>query len=226
MTPTAATARSRRELAEECANALTHGLGLMLGVAALVLLIVRAVDVGRDGSLGAALVYGIALVLLYMFSTLQHAFPPGRVQRVFLSLDHVGIKLLIAGTYTPFCLLLPPGYDWAMFFTVWGLVAAGVTAQVAALATGRGALYEKYAFVFYLALGWVPVLIGGKAILAQLATPGLVFLVAGGLAYSIGVVFYLWRRLPFGHAVWHLFVVGGSTFHFFSVLFYVVPAPA
>jgi len=220
------TIRSPREFAEEVANALTHGLGLMLGVAALVLLIVQAVAVGRDGSLGAGIVYGIALILLYMFSTLQHAFPPGKVQRVFLLLDHVGIKLLIAGTYTPFCLLLPPGYDWAMFFTVWGLAVGGVTAQITLLATGRGALNEKYAFVFYLLLGWIPVLIGGKAILAELATPGLVFLVVGGLAYSVGVIFYLWRRLPFGHAVWHLFVVGGSTFHFFSVLFYVVPAPA
>jgi len=220
------TIRSPREFAEEVANALTHGLGLMLGVAALVLLIVQAVAVGRDGSLGAGIVYGIALILLYMFSTLQHAFPPGKVQRVFLLLDHVGIKLLIAGTYTPFCLLLPPGYDWAMFFTVWGLAVGGVTAQITLLATGRGALNEKYAFVFYPLLGWIPVLIGGKAILAELATPGLVFLVVGGLAYSVGVIFYLWRRLPFGHAVWHLFVVGGSTFHFFSVLFYVVPAPA
>nr|HIL74081.1 hemolysin III family protein [Rhodospirillales bacterium] len=137
--------------------------------------------------------------------------------------DHCGIYLLIAGTYTPFCLLMPPGRKWTLLALIWGLALIGITIQLVAFLARRSDSYERFAFVFYLAIGWIPILWAGKYVFKSLAPMGLDLLIAGGIAYSIGVVFYLWKRIPYGHAVWHLFVIVGSAFHFFSILYYVVP---
>ena len=220
----ASTIDSRYTRFEEWLNAGTHGLGALLGIAALVLLIVRAVTVGRDGSLPAVILYGCALILLYSFSAIHHAIPRGAIKKVFLSLDHSGIFFLIAGTYTPFCLLLPSAQGWILLALIWSLAGLGIAVQSAAFLTGRDAAYERIAWAFHLALAWLPILFAGAIIFGALAPAGIALLAAGGAAYSIGVVFYIWKRLPYNHAIWHLFVVGGSAFHFFSIFFYVVPA--
>jgi hemolysin III len=208
---------------EEWIHAATHGLGALLGIVGLILLILQAISVGRPGSLAAVIVYGVALILLYSFSSIHHALTDGALKQFFLSLDHTGIYLLIAGTYTPFCLLMPEGQGWGLFGLIWGLALIGITTQSIAFLTGRSDAYERFAFAFHLAMGWVPILWAGGIIFGALPPIGLGLLIAGGIAYSVGVLFYLWRRIPYNHAIWHLFVVGGSTFHFFSILLFVVP---
>ena len=209
--------------AEEQLNAATHGFGAVLSAVGLVFLALQAQSVGRAGSVPAIVIYGVALVLLFLSSALHHAVVRPKFKHFLLAFDHCGIYLLIAGTYTPFCLLMPAGQEWQLLALVWGLATVGITVQVAAFLAGRSDGYERIAFVFYLALGWVPVLWAGDKIYRNLAPAGLNLLFAGGMAFSIGVVIYLWKRLPYGHAVWHLFVVAGCALHFFAIFHYVIP---
>ena len=209
--------------AEERLNAATHGFGALLSAIGLVFLAVQAQSVGRTGSLPAIVIYGNALVLLFAFSALHHAVVRPKFKHFFLALDHCGIYLLIAGTYTPFCLLMPPGQEWKLLAMVWGLAVVGILVQVAAFLAGRSNGYERVAYVFYLAMGWIPVLWAGDEIYRNLAQGGLNLLFAGGIAFSVGVIFYLWKRLPYGHAVWHLFVVAGCALHFMAIFHYVIP---
>ncbi len=212
-------ARSGRySLAEEIAHAITHGVGLLLSLAGLVLLIVFASLRGGAWHVVSCTIFGVTLVLLYAASTFYHAIPAPRAKQVFRILDHAAIYLLIAGTYTPFVLVnLRGGWGWALFGVVWGLAALGVTLEAAARQRVR-----TLSLVLYLGLGWL-VAIAVKPLLANVATGGVLLLAIGGLAYTGGVVFYGWRRLPFHHAVWHVFVVAGSMLHFFAVLLYVIP---
>ena len=209
--------------AEERLNAATHAFGAFLSVVGLVFLVMQADTVGRPDSLLAVIVYGIALVLLFLSSALHHAVSRPRIKHLLLGLDHSGIYLLIAGTYTPFCLLMPRGEVWTLLALVWGLAMLGIAIQVASFLTRRSGAYERIAFAFYLALGWIPMLWAGEDVVRALAPMGLALLVAGGVAFTVGVVFYLWKHLPYGHAVWHLFVVAGCGFHFFAIFHYVVP---
>lgn len=203
--------------AEEVANSLTHGAGLLLGVAALVLLVVFASRSGSAIRIVACAVYGTTLVLLYGASTLYHALPPGRGKRVFGILDHAAIFLLIAGTYTPFTLVtLRGGWGWSLFGAIWGLAAVGVVIE--AVSRGRA---RRLQLVLYLGMGWA-IVAAARPLIIQLPPGGLLLLLVGGLAYTFGVVFFVWRRLPFHHAVWHVFVLGGSVCHFFAVLLYVI----
>ncbi len=208
---------------EERVNAAIHGFAALFAVVGLVALVVHAEEVGRAGSVPAVSIYGGALFFLFLFSALHHAVKRHQLKHVLLALDHCGIFLLIAGTYTPFCLLMPPGQVWVLLTVIWGLAAGGITVQVAAFLTGHSARYEKLAFVFFLAMGWIPILWVGDVVFSALPAGGLGLLIAGGVAYSVGVIFYAWKKIPFGHAVWHTFVVAGSAFHFFSVFYYVVP---
>ena len=208
---------------EERVNAATHALGAVLSVVGLSFLVFEANSVGRSGSLIAVAVYGLALISLFLFSALHHAVSHPRVKHILLALDHAGIYLLIAGTYTPFCLLMPPGREGDLMALIWGLAGVGITVQLAAFLAKRNDGYERFAFVFYLAMGWIPILWAGDYVLGALAPLGLDLLVAGGVAFSVGVIFYLWKRLPYGHALWHLFVVVGAAFHFFSIFHYVIP---
>lgn len=209
--------------AEEWLNAATHGIGALLAAVGLVFLIMEADSLGRAGSLPAVIVYGAALILLFLFSALHHAAIRPRLKQLLLALDHCGIYLLIAGTYTPFCLLMPPGQIWVSLAIVWGLALGGIIVQLAAFLTGRSDDYERFAFIMYLAMGWIPTLWASEDVFEVLAPMGFVLLVAGGLAFSIGVLFYLWKRLPYGHAIWHSFVIAGTGFHFFSIFYYVIP---
>ena len=213
----------RYSRSEERLNAATHAFGAFLGAIGLVFLVIQAISMGRTGSLPAVIVYGAALVLVFLFSALHHAVSRPRIKQFLLALDHCGIFLLIAGTYTPFCLLMPAGKEWTLLASVWVPALAGIIVQLAAFLAKRSDGYERFAFIFYLALGWIPILWAGEDVFRKLEPLGLALLVAGGISFSIGVVFYLWKRLPYGHAVWHLFVVAACAFHFYSIFYYVVP---
>lgn len=211
----------RYSLAEEIAHAATHGVGLVLSVVALSLLVVFASLRGDPWHIVSSSIYGTTLVLLYAASTFYHATSSPRVKGVFRSLDHAAIYLLIAGTYTPFTLVnLRGGWGWTLFGLVWGLALFGVMLEAFAKQRVR-----VLSLVLYLGLGWLAA-IAIKPLLDSVAPGGLVLLLLGGLAYSGGVVFYSWRRLPYHHAIWHVFVLVGSVSHFFAVLFYVIPGPS
>lgn len=209
----------RYRRSEEIVNALSHGVGAVLALAGLIVLTNSALRQGDAWHVASCAVYGVTLVILYSASTLYHLVPLSRAKVVFQFLDHSAIYLLIAGTYTPFTLVNLRGpWGWSLFGAVWGLALLGIVSR-ATVVQHR----PVTAVAFYIAMGWVAV-VAVKPILIAVAPGGLLLLLAGGLAYTTGVIFYAWERLPYNHAVWHLFVLCGSIFHFFAVLFYVIPA--
>ncbi|MFQ5801543.1 MAG: hemolysin III family protein [Candidatus Methylomirabilales bacterium] len=202
-------------LGEEIANSVSHGVGLLAAVAAAPVLVLSAVQ--RDGAAGilGASVFAATMVLLYLASTLYHALPGNRAKRVFQVLDHGAIYLLIAGTYTPFTLgVLRGTWGWTLFGLVWGLAVAGVVLK----AVG-GIRYPVISTCVYLAMGWL-VLIAVKPLWLRVPPWGLFWLLAGGIAYTTGVVFFAAKRVPYNHFVWHLFVMAGTACHFIAVLWY------
>lgn len=203
---------------EEIANSVAHGVGFALSVAGLVVLVVVA-SLHRDPwQIVSCSVYGASLVLLYGASTLYHALPWPGAKRIFRVLDHATIFLLIAGTYTPFTLVvLRGGWGWSLFGIVWAVAAIGVTAKF--FFVDRFRILSP---LLYLAMGWI-VIVAVKPLLAVLPLPGFVWLMAGGVAYSGGLLFYAAPRKKYAHFVWHLFVLAGSAFHFVAVLFYALP---
>lgn len=210
----------KRELShyEELANTLTHGAGIALSIAGLVLLVVRAALYGDVWQIVSFSIFGISLIALYLASTLYHGYSSPRIKKILRTFDHSAIYLLIAGTYTPFLLISLRGpWGWSLFGIIWGLAIIGISFKVF-----FGHKYELISTIFYLLMGWV-VIIAIKPLLAALPISGFLWLLAGGLAYSFGVVFYLWEKLPFNHAIWHGFVLAGSFFHFCAVFFYLSP---
>ena len=204
---------------EEFANSLTHGLGAGLSVAGLVLLIVRSAQHGNTWHVVSTAIFGASLLLLYTASTLYHSLRGERLKQVLQKFDHAAIFLLIAGTYTPFVLVTLRGpWGWSLFGVVWGLAVAGVTLKF--WLAGR---FRLISTLIYLAMGWL-VLVAIKPLVAALPAGGLQLLIAGGLCYTGGAAFYLWKRLPYHHAIWHVFVLAGSACHWAAVFFYVVPA--
>lgn len=217
MTGQAPDAAFTESLAEEIANAVTHGIGAALSVACLVLLVVFAAAKGGALAVTAAAIFGASLVLLYLTSTLYHAIAHHAAKRVLQLLDHCTIFLLIAGTYTPIALLAPPdGPDWLLFAIVWTLAAVGIIVRLAG-----GRRYGKVKMALYLIMGWLVVAWAGP-MAEGLGSGGTALILAGGIAYTGGIAFYVWDRLPFNHAVWHLFVMAGSAAHFFAVALYIV----
>ncbi len=210
----------RQSRGEEIANGLTHGVGAVLAVVGLVVLALSASRHGTTRAVVGCVVFGAALVVLYSSSTLYHSVGPGhaRAKSVLRVIDHSAIFLLIAGTYTPFTLVTLWGpWGWALFGVVWALAAAGITLRLV-MRRRPTALFVG----LYLAMGWC-IVVAVKPLLAAVPVAGIALLVAGGLAYSVGVVFYVWRR-PYHHAVWHAFVLAGSAFHYAAVLRYVALA--
>lgn len=206
---------SRRE---EVANAITHGIGALLSVAALVLLIVYASLHGTAWHVVSFTIFGSTMLLLYTASTLVHSFPEGRLKDLFEIMDHSSIYLFIAGTYTPilFGILRGP-LGWTLFGLVWGIALVGVVF--------KSFFTKRFLFtstLFYILMGWLIVFAWGP-LTASLPAGGLTLLVSGGICYTVGTVFYVWRGFPYHHAVWHLFVLAGSVLHFFSVLLYMLP---
>jgi hemolysin III len=209
---------------EEVANSIIHGLGAALSIAALTLLVTFAVQAHNGWALGAGIVYGISLVLEYTASTLYHSFPQPNVKHVFKLLDHAGIYVLIAGTYTPFTLLTLRDATWGpvahvglwLFGVVWALALIGIATEASWAYRPRWVSAGVY-----LVMGWLIVL-AMQPLVANIAPPGLWLLVAGGLCYTVGTVFYVLKRVPYMHAVWHVFVLAGSILHFLAVLMYTI----
>ena len=205
---------------EEIANSVTHGVGALASLAALPFLVLAAAPRGAATVTGNV-VFGSSLFLLYLSSTIYHSLARNRAKRVFRILDHSGIYLLIAGTYTPFTLgVLRGAWGWTLFALVWGLAVLGV-----ALTASLGVRFPRLSTVVYIGMGWL-VVVAIKPLMDHLPTAGLAWLVAGGVAYTGGVVFHGWRRMRYQHAVWHLFVLTGSVCHFVAVLRYAAPPAA
>ena len=203
---------------EEIANAITHGVGVLLSIAALVLLIVFASIKGTAIHVVSFTIYGVTMLILYLSSTLLHSFPEGRVKNLFEIFDHSSIYLYIAGTYTPLMLTVVKGsLGWTMFGIVWGLALIGIVFKIF--------FVKRFLFLstlFYILMGWL-VVFTFQPILQSIPYTGIVLLVVGGLLYTAGTIFYVWRGFPYHHAIWHLFVLGGSITHFFTILLYVLP---
>ncbi len=200
---------------EERANVLSHGLGLLLAIAATPILVVGAVHRGGAADIVGSSVFGATMVVLYLASTLFHAAPPGPTRVRLRTLDHAAIYLLIAGTYTPFTLgVLGGAWGWTLFGLVWGAAAVGIAAKLLA-----GFRYPRLSTTMYVVMGWLA-LIAIRPLLREMPTSGVAWLVAGGVSYTVGVVFYLAGHKPYRHALWHLFVLAGSICHFFAVLWY------
>lgn len=205
---------------EEVAHSLTHGIGAIASIGALVVMLVWASRYGDGWHVASVAIYGSSLVLLYTASTLYHALPSPRLKYFFQQADHAAIYVLIAGTYTPFLLVnLRGAWGWSLLALVWSIAILGVVIELA--------LRERKKWLslsLYLGLGWMA-LIAINPMLDSVALGGLLLLLAGGLAYSLGVSFYVWKSLKYHHAVWHLFVLAGSVLHFLSVFYFVLPQP-
>lgn len=198
---------------EEVANAITHGIGALLAIAALVVLVVLAAMQGTVWHVVSFSIFGSTLVLLYFASTLYHSLTFTRARGLFHKFDHISIYLLIAGTYTPFCLTALRGWiGWTVFGIVWSCAIAG--AVVKAISIGSRVRLSTFLYVM---MGWV-ILIAIKPLYEAMTFNGFVFLMAGGVSYTLGTFFFIRNQVKYNHSVWHLFVLGGSVLHFFSVL--------
>jgi hemolysin III len=207
------TQRKPYSTGEEVAHAVTHGVGAALAVAGLVVLVVLAARRADAWRIVAFSVYGATLILLYLASTLYHAFPWPRVKRVFKVLDHSSIYMLIAGTYTPICLVAMRGpWGWTLFGLIWAMAVGGICYKIFLI--GRAKILSV---VFYIAMGWLAV-IAVKPMWIMLPKSAIAWIFAGGLFYTLGVVFYAMKGVRYHHAVWHGFVLCGSVCHFFAML--------
>jgi hemolysin III len=213
---------TRRLSAEELANSLTHGVGLALSIAGFVVLVVLAAMRGSAWRIVSCAVYGSTLICLYTASTLYHSIHSPRLKRVLKICDHSAIYLLIAGTYTPFLLVnLRGSWGWSLFAVIWGLAMAGILFKVWFVEH-----FSVLSTVVYVLMGWLA-LVAVKPMLLSIPHSGLLWLLAGGVLYTVGVVFYAWKKVPYNHAIWHGFVLAGSSCHYFAVLCSVIlPAKA
>lgn len=202
---------------EEVANAITHAVGVVLSVVALILLVVYASFEGDAWRIVGVSIFGSALILLYMASTLYHALPQPSLKRIMRILDHSAIYVLIAGTYTPFLLgIMRSTWGWVLFGVLWGAAVAGIVFKLFCI--GR---FDKISTLFYVAMGWA-IVVAIKPAVELVPVGGMVLMLIGGLAYMGGVIFYLWDRLPYNHAIWHLFVLAGSATHFAAIFAFAI----
>jgi hemolysin III len=210
--------KPRYSIGEEIANSVTHGVGVVLSIGGSAVLTAFASLLGNVWHIVSSSIFGATLILLYTSSTLYHSIQLPRVKRILQVLDHSAIFLLIAGTYTPFTLVsLRGAWGWTLFGAVWGLAVLGIVFQVTRLRR-----WPIISLALYVGMGWA-VIVATKPLLAAIDPGGLLLLLIGGLSYTAGIGFYVWRRLPYHHAIWHVFVLTGSAFHYFAVLFYVIP---
>ena len=209
---------SRYTPTEEIAHSISHGLGVVLSIAGLAVLVAYASINGDAWHIVSSSIYGATLILLYSASTLYHAITHPVAKGVLRQLDHAAIYLLIAGTYTPFMLVNLRGpWGWSLFAIVWSIALLGVVLEFIQVKR-----LKRLSLVLYLGLGWI-VVVAINPMLDQVQAGGMWLLLVGGLCYSFGVIFYVWKQLAYHHVIWHLFVLAGSVFHFFAVLFYVIP---
>ena len=204
---------TRRLSAEELANSLTHGVGLALSIAGFLVLVVLAAMRGSAWRIVSCAVYGSTVICLYTASTLYHSIRSGRLKRVLKTCDHSAIYLLIAGTYTPFLLVnLRGSWGWSLFAVIWGLAMAGILFKVWFVEN-----FSVLSTLVYLLMGWLA-LVAIKPMLLRVPLSGLLWLLAGGVLYTVGVVFYAWKKVPYNHAIWHGFVIAGSASLFCGTL--------
>jgi len=208
----------RYSLGEEIANAVTHGIGAALSVVGLVYLVYKAAATGGAREITAVTVYGISLILLFTFSTLYHSLTPPRAKKVFRVFDHAAIYLLISGTYTPFLLICFDGFfGWSVFIGIWTLSISGILFEIFFI--GR---FRKFSTFLYILLGWISIFLIRK-LLQVVPGEGIFWLGVGGAFYTLGVVFYAWRKLPYSHFIWHLFVLSGAVAHYIAITEYLLP---
>ncbi|PQJ57996.1 hemolysin III family protein [Vibrio chagasii] len=204
---------------EERANAITHGLGVVLGVVGLILLLIRAFDHQADTlTIASMAVYGSSIILLFLASTLYHSITTEKTKRLLKTLDHCAIYLLIAGSYTPFLLVsLRTPLAIGLMAVIWGIALAGIIMKIAFVYR-----FKRLSLVTYLAMGWLSLIVVYQLAM-NIEMGGLVLLALGGVIYSLGVIFYVAKRIPYNHAIWHLFVLAGCACHFFAIYLYVTP---
>ncbi len=201
---------------EEQLNSLSHAIGALLGIAGLVLLIILSKD-KTAWSLFSVIVYGISIIILFTASTMYHAVKGERRKHYFRIIDHISIYLLIAGTYTPVLLItLEQSLGWILFWVVWGIAAFGVILKL--FFTGR---FEIFSTILYLVMGWL-IMFDYTSLSTLMSPEGINLFIAGGLCYTVGILFYAVHRIPYNHVIWHLFVLGGAICHFFMILLYVI----
>jgi hemolysin III len=206
---------------EEILNSVTHGAGALVSIAGLVFLTTYSSMYGQAQHIVSCTVFGISLVLLYTASTLYHSFQKPNIKHILKILDHSCIYVLIAGTYTPFMIVIVRGaLGWTLFTIVWSLTISGIIFK--AFFVNRFKIVSTLAYIL---MGWL-IIFAIKPLFQTLPGSGIAWLVAGGLAYTLGTIFYAWKTLPFNHAIWHLFVLAGSACHFMAVLFYIIPVKA
>lgn len=209
---------SRYSLGEEIAHTLTHGIGVLLSIAGLAVLLSFSATNGNAWHIVSSSIYGATLIILYSASSLYHGIHHPRAKAVLRQLDHAAIYLLIAGTYTPFLLVSLRGvWGWTLFGLIWSLALLGIVLEFI-----DGKRFKKLALGLYLGMGWI-VVVAVEPMLQRVEIGGLVLLLVGGLCYSLGVIFYVRKQMAYHHAIWHLFVLAGSIFHYFAVLLYVIP---
>lgn len=206
----------RYSLGEEIANSITHGVGAALSIAAMVILIFIASQYRDAWRIVSFTIYGSSLFILYLASTLYHAFTHEKTKQFFRLMDHSSIFLLIAGTYTPPTLIAMRGsWGWTLFCLIWAMAVGGLIFEIIYIG--------KYKFItvsIYVIMGWLAV-VAIKPMIETLPDGMMKWIVLGGLFYTLGIIFYLWKKMPYNHAVWHLFVLAGSAMHFFGMLFYL-----
>jgi len=203
---------------EELTHSGTHGLGVLLSIAGMTLILIRASQNNDAWQVLSGLIYGCSLIALYLSSTIYHALPQGKRKVLLRRVDHAIIYVMIAGSYTPITLTsLRDDYGWLVFSSVWLLAVAGLYLELVAKKS-----YRKVAIALYLGMGWL-ILLAIKPLSANFPSNGITLLVAGGLFYSVGVLFYLRKSMPYHHLIWHLFVMAGSVLHYLAYLFYIYP---
>ncbi len=204
---------------EEVANTLTHALGMIFGIVGLVLLLLNAMDHNADSLTYTSFsIYGASMILLFLASTLYHAIPYKKAKRALKTLDHCAIYLLIAGSYTPFLLVgLRTPLALGLMAVIWSIALIGIVMKIAFIYR-----FKKLSLLIYLMMGWLSLVVIYQ-LAVTLDVGGLVLLAVGGVIYSLGVVFYVARKIPFNHAIWHCFVLAGCVCHFFAIYYYVTP---
>lgn len=207
---------NRYTLKEEIFNSISHGVGVILSIVALVILVSFASIRGDVWRIVSFSIYGFTLFFLYLSSTLYHSIFHEKAKKIFRVFDHVAIYLLIAGSYTPITLICMRGFwGWLLFSLIWALAITGIIIKI----IGINKL-KSFSTLLYILMGWL-IIIAIKPMLTLVPKGLFIWLLIGGLIYTIGVIFYAWKRIPFNHGIWHLFVLGGSTAHFFGIFFYL-----
>ena len=208
----------RYTVGEEIASSIIHGIGILLAIGGCAILTTYASIFGDGWHIISCSIFGVTLVILYTASTLYHSIPFAKAKKFFRVLDHSAIFLLIAGTYTPFMLVNLRGpWGWSLLAVIWGVAALGITFQPVLIRK-----WKVLSVILYVLMGWA-VVVAIRPLILSVDTGGLILLVLGGLVYTLGVIFYAWKKMPYNHAIWHGFVLAGSALHFFAVLFYVIP---